>query len=137
MPKTGGARKTSGQKAPMVKTYTVSELESKQVDPQLSAKVVHAARMTVTRYSFRSGGRFPHHVHNQEQVTYVLDGQLTFLVDGQTHRLCAGDLIVIPVGIAHSAEAGSAGAEVLSVVSPARQGAHPITLLEPVRGQKR
>lgn len=130
MPKTSGVRKTFGQKAPAVKTYTVSKIKPKQVDPRLSARVVHAARMTVTRYSFRSGGRFPHHVHNQEQITFVLKGQLTFLVGNRSYRLGAGDLIVIPSGIAHSAEARSAGAEVLSVVSPARRGARPLTFLE-------
>jgi len=93
--------------------------------------------MTVTLYSFRGGSRFPHHVHSQEQITYVLDGQLTFVVDDQFHRLRAGDLIVIPAGVPHSAKAGSAGAEVLSVVSPPRRGARPLTMLEPNHRQKR
>lgn len=136
MPKRSGGRQTSEGRAPRAKTYTLSELESKQLEPRLRAKVVHAARMTVTRYSFGGGGLFPHHVHNQEQITYVLDGQLTFEAGGQFHRLCAGDLIVIPARVPHSAEAGSAGAEVLSVVSPARRSRRPLIMLEPDHKQK-
>lgn len=131
MQKKSAGRQTSEPKASGVKTYALSDLESKQVKPRLRAIVVHAARMTVTRYSFGGGGVFPHHVHNQEQITYVLGGQLTFVVGRQFHRLSAGDLIVIPAGVPHSAEAGSAGAEVLSVVSPARHSRRPLTLLEP------
>src|SRR5215469_12260902 len=102
MRKRSSGRETSEQRAPGVKTYTISRLESKQVEPRLRAKVVHAARMTVTLYSLRGG-----------------------------------DLIVIPAGVPHSAKAGSAGAEVLSVVSPPRRGARPLTMLEPNHRQKR
>lgn len=138
MPKRSSECGMSGRrKARTVKTYAISNLEWKQVEPLLRAKVVNAARMTVTRYSFRRGGRFPHHVHNQEQITYVLNGQLSFVVGNQFYRLRSGDLIVIPTGVPHSAEAGWAGAEALSIVSPARGRARPLIMLEPDHTKKR
>jgi quercetin dioxygenase-like cupin family protein len=91
-----------------------------QVDGMLLRKVVHGERMTVTRYSFPPRGRFRHHVHEQEQVTYCVSGDITFVVDGRGLRLTPGFLVVIPADSAHSAVAGDDGAEVVSVVSPRR-----------------
>ncbi len=99
-------------------------------DPLLRKKVVDGTRMTVTRYSFAPGGRFPDHVHDQEQITYLLGGRLTLVVGGEPHPLTAGDLIVIPSAIPHQAVAGPEGAEVLSIVSPARTDGRGLEILE-------
>lgn len=96
----------------------------------MQKKVVDGASMTMTRYSFKPGGRFPHHVHEQEQMTMVVAGRLTFLVDGVDHVLEVGSLVVIPSGVPHSAEAGPEGAEVVSFVSPARTEGRGISMLE-------
>lgn len=101
-----------------------------EVDDLLRKKVVDAERMTATRYSFAPGGRFPHHTHPEEQLTYLLTGSVTFTVDGDDHVLEPGDLIVIPPGVPHDATAGSRGAEVLSLVSPRRGAGETITVLE-------
>lgn len=107
----------------------LEEQEWEQVDPKLRKRAVHADLMTLTRYSFEPGGRFPHHVHDQEQLTYVLAGEVTFRVDGVDHELSAGGLVVIPSSVPHSAEAGTEGAEVLSVVAPARIEGRGIQML--------
>ena len=99
-------------------------------DPLLRKKVVDGTRMTVTRYSFAPGGCFPDHVHDQEQITYLLGGRLTLVVGGEPHPLAAGDLIVIPSAIPHQAVAGPEGAEVLSIVSPARTDGRGLEILE-------
>ncbi len=112
------------------RSVKLDELGWESIDAKLRKCVVDGERMTLTRYSFDPGGRFPHHVHDQEQLTYVLFGNITFLIDGVGHDLDAGSLVVIPASVPHSAEAGPKGAEVLSVVSPARTGAHGVEMLE-------
>ena len=111
-------------------SQSLSAMEWEQVSPLLRKKVVNGTRMTVMRYSFAAGGRFPNHVHDQEQITYLLGGRLTFVVGGESHPLTAGNLIVIPSGIPHEAVAGPEGAEVLSIVSPARTDGQDIVILE-------
>lgn len=101
-----------------------------EVDDLLRKKVVDAERMTATRYSFAPGGRFPKHVHPEEQLTYLLTGSVIFTVDGDHHAMRPGDLIVIPPGVPHDATAGPDGAEVLSLVSPRRGNDGTITVLE-------
>ena len=54
--------------------------------------------MSATRYRFDEGGIFPLHSHQQEQITYVVRGHLTFEIDGLSHRVFPGDVVVIPPG---------------------------------------
>lgn len=112
------------------RSLSLDDLDWEQVDPDLKKKVIDGQQMTLTRYSFGPGGRFPHHVHDQEQMTIVLRGGITFRIEGVPHELRAGSVVVIPSDVPHSAEAGEGGAEVLSVVSPPRTGGRGISMLE-------
>jgi len=107
-----------------------SKLEWDQVDELLVKKVVHGEHMTATRYRFSGGGTFPNHEHPQEQMTFLIDGSITFHLEGNSHALIPGDLIVIPAQVAHSALAGANGAEVLSMVSPPRSDGDRIAIIE-------
>lgn len=108
----------------------LEDLEWETVDALLKKKVLHGEAMTITRYSFPPGGMFPHHVHAQEQATYVLSGTVTFRIKETDHVLQEGSIVVIPSGHPHSATAGEAGAEVLSVVTPRRSDQNDISMLE-------
>jgi quercetin dioxygenase-like cupin family protein len=45
----------------------------------------------------------PSHVHQaHEEIFYVLDGELEFLVDGNAVVLTRGDTITVPIGVAHT-----------------------------------
>ena len=52
----------------------------------------------------KSGGntRTPIHVHaNDDETVYVIDGELTAVIDGRPRRLAAGESIFLPRGIPH------------------------------------
>jgi mannose-6-phosphate isomerase-like protein (cupin superfamily) len=52
----------------------------------------------------RSGGntRTPIHIHaGDDETVHILEGELTAVLDGQPHRLTAGDSIFLPRGIPH------------------------------------
>lgn len=110
--------------------HSLNSLGWDRVDPLLRRKVIDGSSMTMTRYSFSPGGRFPLHVHQQEQITYVLEGAIQFTFDEASHSLGGGDMVVIPPDLPHSAQAGPDGAEVLSVVSPSRTEGRGVQLLE-------
>lgn len=113
-----------------VRTVSLDDRAWEEIDPLLRRQVVDGERMTMTRYSFAAAGRFPHHVHEQEQIAYVLSGSVTFHISGTPHPLERNHVLVIPSGVPHSATAGPQGAEVLSVVAPARSEANVICFLE-------
>lgn len=112
------------------RSFELADLQWERLDAGLERQVVDCVTMTVTRYRFAPGGRFPNHVHDQEQITYVIDGELSFSVEGRPYALTTGSMIVIPPEVAHSALAGETGADVLSVVSPPRTQQRAVRMLE-------
>ena len=47
----------------------------------------------------------PTHSHPNEQVTYIVEGALKFLIQGKEIVVAAGEALCIPPNIPHSAEA--------------------------------
>jgi quercetin dioxygenase-like cupin family protein len=60
-------------------------------------------RMSVQHFHIEPGATVPEHSHDHEQVGYVTAGTLTFVVDGETHVISAGESYVIPGGQPHEA----------------------------------
>src|SRR5581483_8765471 len=62
----------------------------------------------------------PLHVHHGEEETfYVLDGELTVVVDGERLELSTGDFAVVPRGVPHAYLVRSERARMLVTFSPA------------------
>ena len=99
----------------------------------LLRQMIHGTNMSATRYRFAEGATFPLHRHEQEQMTYVIKGHLTFEIDGLSHRVFPGDVVVIPPDVPHAAIAGAGGAEVVSFVSPPRSSADGIVMIPDTR----
>src|SRR5215213_2935273 len=61
---------------------------------------------TMSAYEFVSPPRTagpPLHIHRTwDEAFYVLEGEMTFLIDGHTHRALAGSFVFIPRGILHT-----------------------------------
>lgn len=63
----------------------------------------------------------PYHLHtSSENVYLVVSGDVVVRIDGEDHRLAAGDAAFIPPGVAHSAtNVGSSDAELIEIYAPA------------------
>ncbi|WP_129112976.1 cupin domain-containing protein [Halegenticoccus tardaugens] len=61
-------------------------------------------RMSVQHFVIEPGATVPEHSHHHEQTGYIVEGTLTFLVDGDEVRVEAGDSYVIPGEEPHAAE---------------------------------
>jgi quercetin dioxygenase-like cupin family protein len=61
------------------------------------------------------------HSHPHEQMGILLEGELTFIIDGERHVLSPGDMWRIPGDIEHSAIAGDAPVKALDVFHPIRE----------------
>ncbi len=62
----------------------------------------------------------PPHAHPHEQVTSLLEGVLEFTLGGEVRRMMAGDVVVIPPGVPHSARAIEQ-CRVMDVFAPVRE----------------
>ena len=94
-----------------------------EVYPGVRRWTAGGQRMTLTVYQFDPGATFPLHHHAQEQLALVLRGSVIFH-NAATHVTCRSQqLMIIAPDEPHAAMAGDEGAEVASVVAPARRGA--------------
>ena len=58
----------------------------------------------VARVDVAPNGKAGRHTHPGDEISYVLEGELTLLVDGQpTRQVKAGESFVVPAGAVHDA----------------------------------
>ena len=62
-------------------------------------------REMLTQVYLKKGALVPLHAHEEEQMTYVLQGALQFLVGSEDVRVEEGEVLHIPSGVAHQAVA--------------------------------
>jgi quercetin dioxygenase-like cupin family protein len=75
--------------------------------------------MTVDATFFPGKGHDFHRHPNQEEVIYVLEGELEQWVEGDQRMLRAGDAVVIPAAVVHASfNVGEAPAKILAILSP-------------------
>ena len=98
---------------------SLSSLEEKELIPGFFGKMVHTDQLTVAHFRIERGSTLPEHHHVHEQVTNVVRGELEMTVDGETRVCKAGDVVVIPSEVPHSARALS-DCRVIDVFQPAR-----------------
>lgn len=71
--------------------------------PGIFGATVHTPQLTATLYRYDAGSSWEEHRHPQDQVTYVLEGVIDFVVAGQPVRLVAGQMATLPGETPHSA----------------------------------
>jgi quercetin dioxygenase-like cupin family protein len=96
------------------------ELALEKVTEMISRKIVTGEREMLAQIYLKKGAIVPMHNHESEQITYVLQGALRFLIDGEQITVREGEVLVIPSWLPHQAEALDDTFE-LDVFSPIRQ----------------
>jgi len=77
-----------------------------QLNSFIDRQFVYGERAMLARLTLRRGAVVPEHSHENEQITYVLGGALQFtMADGREITVRAGEVLVIPPGMPHSAVA--------------------------------
>ncbi len=86
----------------------------------LSRKMVIGEREMLAQVYLKRGCLVPVHSHASEQMTYVLQGALRYMIAGEEITVREGEVLHIPSGIKHQAEALEDTFE-LDVFSPIRE----------------
>ncbi len=81
------------------------KLDSEQLNPMLSRKLVVGGQLMLARVLLKKGCIVPEHSHENEQLTYILEGALKFWIDGNVIVVAAGEVLCIPPHMPHKAEA--------------------------------
>ena len=86
----------------------------------ISRKFVAGEREMLAQIYLKRGSVVPMHAHESEQMTYVLQGSLKFLVAGEEVTIREGEVLHIPSRLPHQSEALEDTFE-LDVFSPVRE----------------
>jgi quercetin dioxygenase-like cupin family protein len=104
-------------------TVTLSrwdEIEREKVTEMISRKIVTGAKEMLAQIYLKKGAIVPAHKHESEQMTYVLEGALKFVIAGEEITVREGEVLHIPSWVEHQAEALDDTFE-LDLFSPIRQ----------------
>lgn len=103
-----------------VRLHRWDEIELEKVTEMISRKVVAGDRLLLAHVYLKRGALVPIHSHDSEQVTYVLEGALRVQVGGHELTVREGEVLHIPGGAPHQAEALDDTLE-LDIFSPGRR----------------
>jgi unsaturated pyranuronate lyase len=104
-------------------SYRWDDMPKERLTDLLERRVITAERIMVAHIYMKKGCVVPVHSHENEQVTYVLEGALRFwlgALQGEERVLGAGGVLAIPSNLPHKAEALEDTLS-LDVFSPPRQ----------------
>jgi quercetin dioxygenase-like cupin family protein len=88
--------------------YRWEDLPREELNPLLGRRLITGGDMMIAHVYLKKGCIVPKHAHENEQLTYVLEGSLRFkLGDGgeQIVDVNAGEVLCIPRNLPHEAEA--------------------------------
>jgi quercetin dioxygenase-like cupin family protein len=106
-----------------VRFYRWSDIPLENVTPSLDRKLITAERMMLAQVFLKRGCVVPRHKHENEQLTYILEGALRFWIgedESEVVDVHAGEVLHIPSNVWHKAEALDDTLDV-DIFSPPRQ----------------
>ena len=106
--------------ADVVRLHRWDEIALEKVTEVISRKIVTGARQMLSQIYLKRGALVPMHKHESEQLTYVMQGALRFLVGGEEAIVREGEVLVIPTWVEHQVEALD-DTLTLDLFSPIRQ----------------
>lgn len=106
-----------------VRRFRWDDMPKERVTDLLDRRLIWGDRMMLAHVYLKKGCIVPKHFHENEQITYILEGALRFWIgDDQADEfvLRAGEVLHIPSNVPHKAEAVEDTLDV-DVFSPPRQ----------------
>ena len=106
-----------------VKWYRWNDMPKENVTEMLDRRLITGDRMMLAHVYLKKGAIVPRHSHENEQLTYILEGALRFWIgedESETIDVRAGEVLHIPSHVPHKAEALEDTLDV-DIFSPPRQ----------------
>ena len=103
--------------------YRWEEIPKEVLSPLLARRVISGERVMLAHVYLERGAIVPKHAHENEQLTYLLEGSMRFWFgeDGaEVVEIRAGEVLHIPSNVAHRAQALERSLDV-DIFCPPRQ----------------
>ena len=91
-----------------VRHFVWNDMPRETLSPLLDRRLITGAKGMLAHVYLKKGCIVPLHEHENEQFTYILDGALRFWIgseDGEEIVVRAGEVLHLPSGVPHKAEA--------------------------------
>ncbi|HEX7089389.1 MAG TPA: cupin domain-containing protein [Longimicrobiales bacterium] len=91
-----------------VRHYRWEALPRERVTDALERRVITGERVMIAHVYLKQGCIVPRHAHENEQITYILEGALRFWIGEDEEEeivVRAGEVLHIPSNVPHKAEA--------------------------------
>jgi quercetin dioxygenase-like cupin family protein len=88
--------------------YRWEALPKEPVKDDLSRRLITGERMMIAHVYLDKGCIVPQHFHDNEQLTYILEGKLRFFLgadESEVVDVAAGEVLHLPSNLPHKAEA--------------------------------
>jgi quercetin dioxygenase-like cupin family protein len=88
--------------------YRWDDIPKEALKPDLARRIISTERMMLAQVYLEKGCIVPKHSHENEQLTYIVDGVLRFWLgddESETVDVAAGEVLHIPSHVPHRAEA--------------------------------
>jgi quercetin dioxygenase-like cupin family protein len=98
----------------------INDLTPVEFLPGLGFRPVLGQRALANFVDFEPGAKAPRHVHEEEQIVIVIEGELVFDLDGDVRTLHKGDVAVVPSWVPHAAWTTDSHCLEIDVFTPPR-----------------
>jgi quercetin dioxygenase-like cupin family protein len=88
--------------------YRWEDMPKEQLKPDLGRRLISTERLMLAHVYLEKGCVVPKHSHENEQLTYILEGVLRFFLgedESEVVDVAAGEVLHIPSHLPHKAEA--------------------------------
>jgi quercetin dioxygenase-like cupin family protein len=98
----------------------IKTISPKELAPGITGYYAHGDKSTFGYIEMKKGSSVLLHSHINEQITYIIEGQLDMMIGGIPCSLTAGMYHIIPSNVLHSAVA-TTDCKVIDAFAPARE----------------
>jgi quercetin dioxygenase-like cupin family protein len=105
-------------------TLKYSETPSTHFRPGGERRLGYTDHMMIVVVDFSDGPQSqpdPFHSHPHEQVSYVAEGEINFVMNGQQTHLSPGDMFLVPSGVPHTIQLLTKQARLIDCFTPIRE----------------
>jgi quercetin dioxygenase-like cupin family protein len=99
----------------------VGGIEAVEFVPGLAFRPVLGERTMMNFVSFEPHTEAPMHVHEEEQMVLVLEGEFDFQIEHDVRTMRAGDVAVVPGWVPHGARTTNSACREVDVFNPPRR----------------
>ncbi len=103
-----------------MQTYRWDTVPAERLDEKITRRMIAGDREMLVYWEFKQGTLAAMHSHPHEQVVMMVSGKLRLAVGDEETMMGPGDLVVIPSGVPHEAEAIE-DTVVIDIFSPPRE----------------